>query len=109
MQRTGRRTLLVLTTTATTNRPIATLTSATVASAFPVAIDIDISIINMSAQNTASIQTLLEAEKDAQQIVEKARQYRTQRLKDARSEAQKEIEKYKSKKESEFKEYEAKV
>lgn len=63
----------------------------------------------MSAQNTASIQTLLEAEKDAQQIVEKARQYRTQRLKDARSEAQKEIDKYKSKKESEFKEYESKV
>lgn len=63
----------------------------------------------MSAQNTASIQTLLEAEKDAQQIVEKARQYRTQRLKDARSEAQKEIEKYKSKKDAEFKDYESKV
>lgn len=63
----------------------------------------------MSAQNTASIQTLLEAEKDAQQIVEKARQYRTQRLKDARSEAQKEIEKYKSTKEAEFKQYESKV
>lgn len=63
----------------------------------------------MSAQNTASIQTLLEAEKDAQQIVEKARQYRTQRLKDARSEAQKEIDKYKSKKESEYKDFEAKV
>lgn len=63
----------------------------------------------MSAQNTASIQTLLEAEKDAQQIVEKARQYRTQRLKDARSEAQKEIDTYKSKKEQEFKDYESKV
>ncbi|CCG82232.1 V-type proton ATPase subunit G [Taphrina deformans PYCC 5710] len=62
----------------------------------------------MSAQNTASIQTLLEAERDAQQIVEKARQYRTQRLKDARSEAQKEIDKYKSKKDTEYKEYEDK-
>lgn len=63
----------------------------------------------MSAQNTASIQTLLEAEKEAQQIVEKARQYRTQRVKDARSEAQKEIEKYKAKKEAEYKEYEKQV
>lgn len=63
----------------------------------------------MSAQNTASIQSLLEAEKEAQQIVEKARQYRTQRVKDARSEAQKEIEKYKSKKEAEYKDYEKAV
>ena len=63
----------------------------------------------MSAQNTASIQTLLEAEKEAQQIVEKARQYRTQKVKDARSEAQKEIEKYKARKEEEFKKYEKEV
>lgn len=64
----------------------------------------------MSSQTqTASIQTLLEAEKDAQAIVEKARTYRTQRLKDARSEAAKEVEAYKKKKEEEFKEYESQV
>ncbi len=56
----------------------------------------------MSAQNSAGIQTLLEAEKDAQKIVEKSRTYRTQRLKDARTEGQREIEEYRKKKEEEF-------
>ena len=62
-----------------------------------------------NAQSTAGIQTLLEAEKDAQNIVEKARQYRTQRVKDARSEAQKEIENYKATKEKAFKSFESDV
>ncbi|TPX35640.1 hypothetical protein SmJEL517_g01985 [Synchytrium microbalum] len=48
------------------------------------------------------IQTLLEAEKEAAKIVAKARQYRTQRLKDARSEAVKEIEALKAEKNAEF-------
>jgi len=62
----------------------------------------------MAAQNSAGIQTLLDAERDAQKIVQKAREYRTKRVKDARTEAQKEIEEYKEKKEKEFKEYESK-
>ncbi|KAF8417250.1 V-type proton ATPase subunit G, partial [Tirmania nivea] len=59
-----------------------------------------------SAQNSAGISTLLEAEREAQKIVAKARAYRTQRVKDARAEAQKEIESYKSQKESEFQTFE---
>ncbi|KAI9719246.1 MAG: H(+)-transporting V1 sector ATPase subunit G [Candelaria pacifica] len=61
----------------------------------------------MSAQNSAGIQTLLDAEREAQKIVQKAREYRTKRVKDARSEAQKEIEDYKNKKDQEFKSYES--
>ncbi|KAL0264285.1 lipase 2 [Diplodia seriata] len=57
----------------------------------------------MSAQNSAGIQTLLDAEREAQKIVQKDR---TKRVKDARSEAQKEIDEYKSKKEEEFKAFE---
>ncbi|KAK9378201.1 H+-ATPase G subunit-domain-containing protein [Kockiozyma suomiensis] len=60
----------------------------------------------MSAQSSTGIQTLLEAEKEAQAIVAKARAYRTQKLKDARSEASKEISAYKASKETEFKEFE---
>ncbi|KAF2839391.1 V-type ATPase [Patellaria atrata CBS 101060] len=60
----------------------------------------------MSAQNSAGIQTLLDAERDAQKIVQKAREYRTKRVKDARSEAQKEIEEYRAQKEEEFKAFE---
>ncbi|KAB2575673.1 hypothetical protein BFW01_g7026 [Lasiodiplodia theobromae] len=60
----------------------------------------------MSAQNSAGIQTLLDAEREAQKIVQKAREYRTKRVKDARSEAQKEIEEYRNKKEEEFKAFE---
>ncbi|KAK9898409.1 V-type ATPase [Cystobasidium minutum MCA 4210] len=58
------------------------------------------------AANTAGIQTLLDAEKEAAKIVAKAREYRTQRVKDARGEAAKEIEAYKSKQEAEFQAFE---
>jgi len=61
----------------------------------------------MVAQNSAGIQTLLDAEREAQKIVQKAREYRTKRVKDARSEAQKEIEEYRKQKEEEFKKFEA--
>jgi V-type H+-transporting ATPase subunit G len=37
--------------------------------------------------STQGISTLLDAEKEASKIVQKARQYRIQRLKDARTEA----------------------
>ncbi|KAF5375223.1 hypothetical protein D9758_000264 [Tetrapyrgos nigripes] len=61
----------------------------------------------MSAQQSQGIQTLLEAEKEAAKIVQQARQYRVQKLKDAHSEASKEIEEYKKAKEAEFKAFEA--
>ncbi|KAI0629294.1 H+-ATPase G subunit-domain-containing protein [Trametes polyzona] len=61
----------------------------------------------MAGQQSQSIQTLLEAEKEAAKVVQQARQYRVQRLKDARSEAAKEIEEYKKTKEAEFKAFEA--
>ncbi|OQE26887.1 hypothetical protein PENFLA_c006G04451 [Penicillium flavigenum] len=64
------------------------------------------SIASMSAQNSAGIQTLLDAEREAQKIVQKAREYRTQRIRDAKSEAQKEIEEYKNQKEEEYKKFE---
>ncbi|CAD6574507.1 MAG: H(+)-transporting V1 sector ATPase subunit G [Cyphobasidiales sp. Tagirdzhanova-0007] len=54
------------------------------------------------AANTAGIQTLLDAEKEAAKIVQKAREYRNQRVKDARGEAAKEIDAYKTKQEAEF-------
>ncbi|OAG36848.1 V-type ATPase, G subunit [Fonsecaea monophora] len=82
-----------------------------------------------SAQNSAGIQTLLDAEKEAQKIVQKenvsfdssplssvyrislTRPFsspdRTKRVKDAKTEAQKEIEEYRKKKEEEFKKFEA--
>ncbi|KAG9966668.1 hypothetical protein KCU61_g353, partial [Aureobasidium melanogenum] len=64
----------------------------------------------MSAQNSAGIQTLLDAEREAQKIVQQAREcnlptHRTKRVKDARSEAQKEIDEYRNKKEEEFKQF----
>ncbi|KAL1979807.1 hypothetical protein VTN96DRAFT_5093 [Rasamsonia emersonii] len=65
------------------------------------------SIFNMSAQNSAGIQTLLDAEREAQKIVQQAREYRTKRVKDARTEAQKEIEEYRRQKEEEFRKFEA--
>ncbi|KAA8913277.1 vacuolar ATPase [Sphaerosporella brunnea] len=61
----------------------------------------------MSAQNSSGIQTLLDAEREAQKIVQRARAYRTQKVKDARNEAHKEIEEYKKQKEAEFKKFEA--
>ncbi|MCJ1353010.1 MAG: H(+)-transporting V1 sector ATPase subunit G [Icmadophila ericetorum] len=57
----------------------------------------------MSAQNSAGIQTLLDAEREAQKIVQKDR---TKRVKDARTEAQKEIDEYRKQKEDEFKKFE---
>ncbi|TFY50140.1 hypothetical protein EVG20_g11697, partial [Dentipellis fragilis] len=62
-----------------------------------------------AAQQSQGIQTLLEAEKDAAKVVQQARQYRQQRLKDARAEATKEIEAYKRTKEAEFKAFEDSV
>ncbi|KAJ1019628.1 hypothetical protein NDA18_006105 [Ustilago nuda] len=59
----------------------------------------------MAAQQSQGIQTLLEAEKEAAKIVQKARTYRTQKLKDARNEASKEIEQLKSKKDKEFNDF----
>jgi len=62
----------------------------------------------MAAQQTQGIQTLLEAEKDAAKVVQQARQYRVQKLKDARAEASKEVEEYKKQKEREYKAFESK-
>ncbi|KAI0028923.1 H+-ATPase G subunit-domain-containing protein [Vararia minispora EC-137] len=61
----------------------------------------------MAAQHSQGIQTLLEAEKEAAKVVQQARQYRVQRLKDARSEAQKEIDEYRKAKEAEFAEFQS--
>ncbi|KAL7792596.1 vacuolar ATP synthase subunit G [Trichoderma ceciliae] len=61
----------------------------------------------MSAQNSAGIQTLLDAEREASKIVQKAREFRTKRVKEARDEAKKEIADYKAQKEDEFKKFEA--
>ncbi|GFP54489.1 V-type proton ATPase subunit G [Trichoderma asperellum] len=58
----------------------------------------------MSAQNSAGIQTLLDAEREASKIVQKVR---TKRVKEARDEAKKEIADYKASKEDEFKKFEA--
>ncbi|CAJ0633374.1 18394_t:CDS:2 [Entrophospora sp. SA101] len=63
----------------------------------------------MAAQNSQGIQKLLEAEKEASMIVEKARQYRVDRLKAARTEAAKEIEALKEQKNLEFKAFEAEL
>ncbi|EMD59771.1 hypothetical protein COCSADRAFT_40931 [Bipolaris sorokiniana ND90Pr] len=60
----------------------------------------------MSAQNSAGIQTLLDAEREAQKIVQQAREYRTKRVKDARNEAQKEIDDYRNEKEAEYQKFE---
>ncbi|MCJ1476221.1 hypothetical protein MMC13_004887 [Lambiella insularis] len=59
----------------------------------------------MSAQNSAGIQTLLDAEREAQKILENLSD-RTKRVKDARAEAQKEIDEYRKEKEEEFKKFE---
>ncbi|KAK4149649.1 H+-ATPase G subunit-domain-containing protein [Chaetomidium leptoderma] len=58
----------------------------------------------MSAQNSAGIQTLLDAEREASKIVQK---YRTKRVREARDEAKKEIEAYRANKEAEYKDFEA--
>ncbi|KAI9665340.1 MAG: hypothetical protein M1831_001777 [Alyxoria varia] len=46
------------------------------------------------------------AEREAQKIVQKSREYRTKRVKDAKTEAQKEIEEYRQQKDEEYKKYE---
>ncbi|KAI0272577.1 V-type ATPase [Gloeopeniophorella convolvens] len=56
----------------------------------------------MAAQQSQGIQTLLEAEKEAAKVVQQARQYRVQRLKDARTEATKDIDDYRKAKEQDF-------
>ncbi|CAG8446955.1 16823_t:CDS:2 [Acaulospora morrowiae] len=61
----------------------------------------------MAAQSSQGIQTLLEAEKGASKVVQQARNYRVQRLKDARVEAAKEIEALKEQKNVEFQVFEA--
>ncbi|KAF4617016.1 hypothetical protein G7Y89_g15133 [Cudoniella acicularis] len=57
-----------------------------------------------SAQNSAGIQTLLDAEREAQKIVQRDR---TKRVKEARDEAKKEIDAYKKQKDEEFKKFES--
>lgn len=54
------------------------------------------------ASSSSGLQSLLDAEKDAHRIVQKARNYRTQKLKEARTEALFEIEAYRKSKEEEF-------
>ncbi|KAL2265056.1 hypothetical protein VTJ83DRAFT_7566 [Remersonia thermophila] len=61
----------------------------------------------MSAQNSAGIQTLLDAEREASKIVQRAREYRTKRVREARDEAKKEIEAYRAAKEAEYRAFEA--
>merc|ERR1712072_206686 len=55
--------------------------------------------------SSQGISALLDAEREAQKIVQKAREYRTTRIKEARSEANKDIEAYQAKKESEFQDW----
>ncbi|CAN3504968.1 V-type proton ATPase subunit G [Diutina catenulata] len=54
----------------------------------------------------SGIQSLLKTEKEAAEIVNEARKYRTSRLKSAKQDAQKEIDEYKKLKESELDKYE---
>jgi len=61
----------------------------------------------MAGQQSQSIHQLLEAEKEASKIVDSARKYRVQKLKDARAEAAKEIEEYKKAKEAQYKAFES--
>lgn len=56
---------------------------------------------------SSSIQSLLKTEKEAAEIVNEARKYRTSRLKNAKSDAQKEIDEYKALKEAELKKFES--
>ncbi|KAF2148369.1 hypothetical protein K461DRAFT_297794 [Myriangium duriaei CBS 260.36] len=63
-------------------------------------------VVHKFASDDAFIPHLLQAEREAQKIVQQAREYRTKKVKDARSEAQKEIEEYRKQKEEEFKKFE---
>ncbi|EJU03653.1 V-type ATPase [Dacryopinax primogenitus] len=62
---------------------------------------------HVMSQQSQNIQTLLDAEKEAAKLVQQARQYRTQRLKDARTEADKEIAEYRKQMDAEYKKFEA--
>ncbi|CAI5758019.1 unnamed protein product [Candida verbasci] len=55
---------------------------------------------------SSGIQSLLKTEKEAAEIVNEARKYRTQKLKLAKQDAQSEIDEYKKQKESELTKYE---
>ena len=55
---------------------------------------------------SSGIQSLLKTEKEAAEIVNEARKYRTNRLKTAKQDAQQEIENYKKQKEADLKKYE---
>lgn len=55
---------------------------------------------------SSGIQSLLKTEKEAAEIVNEARKYRTSRLKSAKTDAQKDIDEYKEQKEAELKKYE---
>lgn len=59
-----------------------------------------------SSKMSSSIQSLLKSEKEAAEIVNEARKYRTSRLKSAKHDAQKEIDEYKELKEKELAKYE---
>ncbi|KAJ2607436.1 hypothetical protein H4S08_004828 [Coemansia sp. RSA 1365] len=56
----------------------------------------------MSASSSQGIHTLLEAEQEASKIVEQARDYRIEHLKDARNEATKDIAKLQARKNEEL-------
>lgn len=55
---------------------------------------------------SSGIQALLKTEKDAAEIVNEARKYRTNRLKSAKTDAQSEIDQYKKQKDSELQAFE---
>lgn len=55
---------------------------------------------------SSGIQSLLKTEKEAAEIVNEARKYRTGRLKTAKQDAQQEIENYKKQKEEELQKFE---
>ncbi|KAK6454429.1 vacuolar ATPase V1 domain subunit G [Scheffersomyces xylosifermentans] len=56
--------------------------------------------------SSSGIHSLLKTEKEAAEIVNEARKYRTNRLKTAKADAQTEIDEYKKQKEAELKDYE---
>lgn len=55
---------------------------------------------------SSGIKALLKAEKEAAEVVNEARKYRTNHLKSAKTDAQKEIEEYRKQKETELQNYE---
>lgn len=55
---------------------------------------------------SSGIQSLLKAEKEAAELINEARKYRTERLKSAKVDAQSEIDEYKKLKEAELLKYE---